>query len=210
MDTTHFAYTAEDLISHKLQKAGLLVVKPKFDRDGADLLVLMNVNDGTKFCRVQCKGRSLLNSISSNVEVLKDYVTEGFLLFLYISDEDETNSNLFCFFADDIKNNWKLKTHKESSKDFYRLSISKKNYKKNLVSFSLNNTTFYTIKQLIKEVDSHKEFKSMMVDIIEKQSRAIELNKKINKLEKLTEEIKNLEEMMNLISANIKLIQEKI
>jgi hypothetical protein len=46
IDTTHIAYTAEDLISHKLQNAGLLVAKPKFDRDGTDFLALISVGNG--------------------------------------------------------------------------------------------------------------------------------------------------------------------
>jgi hypothetical protein len=32
MDTAKIEYTAEDLIAHYLQKNGLLVAKPKFDR----------------------------------------------------------------------------------------------------------------------------------------------------------------------------------
>lgn len=34
MDTTLMEYTAEDLIAHKLQRAGILISKPKFDREG--------------------------------------------------------------------------------------------------------------------------------------------------------------------------------
>lgn len=46
MDTTHIAYTAEDLIAHKLQRYGLLVAKPKFDQSGTDLIALDEVKDG--------------------------------------------------------------------------------------------------------------------------------------------------------------------
>ena len=73
MDTTHMEYTSEDLISHKLQRSGILISKPKFDREGTDLIALMQVKDGTRFCRIQCKGRSLVNSSSSSIEIPKEY-----------------------------------------------------------------------------------------------------------------------------------------
>ena len=80
MDTTHLEYTAEDLISHKLMQAGLLVAKPKFDREGTDLLALLQMADGVKFCRIQCKGRSIKDS-NSNIKIPTSYVTNGFVLF---------------------------------------------------------------------------------------------------------------------------------
>ena len=43
----------DDFLAHKLQRSGLLVAKPKFDRDGTDLIALMEVADGAKFCRIQ-------------------------------------------------------------------------------------------------------------------------------------------------------------
>ncbi|HEY5866461.1 MAG TPA: hypothetical protein VI542_13090, partial [Candidatus Tectomicrobia bacterium] len=82
MDTTVMEYTAEDLITHKLLRAKIFVAKPKFDLEGADLLALLNVSDGAKFCRIQCKGRSLVHSPTSQVEIPKGYVTGGFIVFL--------------------------------------------------------------------------------------------------------------------------------
>ena len=84
MDTTVMEYTAEDLISHKLQRHDILVAKPKFDQEGADLLGLLGVSDGAKFVRIQCKGRSLVNSDHSTVDVPMPYVTDGFVLFLFV------------------------------------------------------------------------------------------------------------------------------
>ncbi len=49
MDTTLMEYTAEDLIAHKLQRAGILISKPKFDREGTDLIALMVVKGGAAF-----------------------------------------------------------------------------------------------------------------------------------------------------------------
>ena len=144
MDTTHIACTAEDLISYKLQRSDLLVAKPKFDRDGADLLAFMSVSEGMKFCRIQCKGRSLQKSDSSNVEVFKNYVTDAFILLLYVDNGNEEKINLFCFFSDEIKSKWKLRTFKNSMKDYYRLSFSKKvfnneNKKGNLIEYALDD-----------------------------------------------------------------------
>lgn len=74
MDTTLMEYTAEDLIAHKLQRAGILISKPKFDREGTDLIALMEVKGGAIFCRIQCKGRSLIKSESSSIKIPQKYV----------------------------------------------------------------------------------------------------------------------------------------
>src|SRR5262245_11779958 len=106
MDTTVIEYTAENLISHKLQRAGILVAKPKFDRDGTDLLGLLNVADGARFCRIQCKGRSLLRSSSSSVEIFADYVSNALILFLFVETGDSDTTNLFAFFGSEIRKKW--------------------------------------------------------------------------------------------------------
>jgi len=182
MDTTHIACTAENLISYKLQHSGLLVAKPKFDRDGADLLVFMGVGEGTKFCRVQCKGRSLLKSNSSNVEVFKSYVTNAFILLLFVDDGNESKLNLFCFFSDDIQKNWKLKTYNDSSKDFYRLSFSKSVFtnmdkKGNLIDYTLNEHKIERIKDVIKQSDTKYELKQLF-DLIKKQNELVNYRRK--------------------------------
>jgi hypothetical protein len=97
MDTAHLENTAEDLIAHKLQQSGMLVAKPKFDRNGADLLCFLHIFDAAKFCRIQCKGRSLKNTAKSHVEVPKEYVTDGFVLVLYIEKDNSQCSDLYCF-----------------------------------------------------------------------------------------------------------------
>ena len=187
MDTTHIACTAEDLISYRLQQAELLVTKPKFDREGADLIVFMTVRDGAKFCKVQCKGRSLAKSKSStNIQVFKSYVTDAFVLLLYIDDGFEDKLNLFCFFSDDIKEKWKLKKFKESSKDIYRLNISESvfknaNKKGNLIEYIFNNSKIEQLKNIIKNSDSKKEIEPL-IDLINKQKRLIKLQKIAHRL----------------------------
>lgn len=212
MDTSHIEYTAEDLISHKLQLAGFLVAKPKFDREGADLLVFMNIDSGTKFCRIQCKGRSLLNSNSSNIEVFKSYISDAFILFLFINDSSESSANLFCFFADDIKKRWKLKTYKDSSKDFYRLSFSKSTFKNkskrnNLLDYLFTDKTVEKIKNIIKKSDANKEFDKMF-DLIKTQNELIYLQKQKTKLEKIITEINHIDEVKKILKDKIKIMKE--
>jgi len=212
MDTTHMEYTAEDLISYKLQRSGLLVAKPKFDRNGADLLAFMNVDEGTKFCRIQCKGRSLLNSNSSNVEVLKSYVTDAFILLLFINDGNEQSTNLFCFFSNDIKNKWKLKAFKNRSKDFYRLSFSKTtinnvNKRGNLQEYYLTDQKIENIKNIIKHSDTKKEFK-IVFDLMKNQNDLIKLQKKKNELEELIKDIKHIEEVKSISEEQLQIMEE--
>ena len=91
-DTKKLEMIAEDLISHKLQRHDILVAKPKFDRSGGDLLAMLSVEDGARFCRIQCKGRSLYTPRSKNKVVIRnEYVTDSFITFLYIDDVSLTS-----------------------------------------------------------------------------------------------------------------------
>jgi len=211
-------HIAEDLISHKLQQAGFLVAKPKFDRNGADLLVFMNVNEETKFCRIQCKGRSLLNSNSSNIEVLKSYITESFVLFLYVDDGNDNTTSLFCFFASDIERNWNFKSYKDSSKDLYRLSFSKTTFRNSnklnsLIKYSLTENKIDLIKRLIKNANSKKELDKMQNiikkqnDLIKLQQKQSDLEKQTNSLEKLLNEIEHINEVKGILEDKIALME---
>lgn len=102
-DTSIMEYTAEDLIAHKLGRAKILVAKPKFDQLGADLLGLLTVGDGAKFCRIQSKGRSLVNSDHSEVTVPCEYATDGFVLFVFVETGDPEATHLFCLFGSEVR-----------------------------------------------------------------------------------------------------------
>ena len=125
MDTTFMEYTAEDLIAHKLQRAGILISKPKFDTEGADLLALTKVSDGARFCRIQCKGRSLKQSQSSSIDIPEKYVTSSFIVFLFIEDGISENSHLFCFFSEEIQS-WHLNDEKKFIVSFTKNNFAEK------------------------------------------------------------------------------------
>lgn len=156
MDTSIMEYTAEDLISHKLTRAGLLVAKPKFDQDGSDLLIFLDVGDGAKFCRVQCKGRSLINSKQTQVDVFKKYVSDAFILFLFVETGQKDITNLFCFMGNDIRQNWQVRDHK------YELSITEKKIKNEFSDFIFDTNKINQIKKAILNVDVKGEFNKII------------------------------------------------
>jgi hypothetical protein len=157
MSTSSLEHIAEDLISHVLQRHKVLVAKPKFDHNGADLLALLDVEDGAKFCRIQCKGRSLVKTKKSHITIPTDYVTDGLVVVLYIEDNEDAEiaeRKMFCFFGNDIRQ-WP-----KSRKD-YRLSFSKDSYKTKLTQHIFCNQTADKIRKAIIDVNVNGEFKSM-------------------------------------------------
>jgi len=158
-------YTAEDLIAHKLQRAGLLIAKPKFDREGTDLIALMEVKDGAKFCRIQCKGRSLINSKSSSVKIPKKYTTDSFVVFLYIDDGDVNNTHLFTFFVEDIKT-WELK-----KEDEYILNFTKVNFQTILENNIFSSGTADKIKLIIGRANIKAEL-NLILPSLQMQAHA--------------------------------------
>jgi hypothetical protein len=112
-DTSILENIAEDKISFELQKYDLLVAKPKSDRSGTDLLVFAEIADSVKFCRIQSKGRSLEYSTKSYIEIPKDYVTDGFLVFLYIYFSFNSEE-LYVFLPTDIRQ-WRINNRSGSA-----------------------------------------------------------------------------------------------
>ncbi len=155
MDTTKVEYTAEDLIAHVLQRHALLVAKPKFDREGADLLVFAELADGVKFCRIQCKGRTLINSDTTNIKIPKSYVSPSFVVFLFVDTGVVEDINLYCFFSSDIEQ-WKT-----TSKN-YVLSISKGSLRKKLDFYKFDESKIRIIKTVIENAESKGEFRRIV------------------------------------------------
>lgn len=151
MDTSVMEYTAEDLISHRLQRAGVLVAKPKFDQQGADLIGLIGVTDNAKFCRIQCKGRSLVNSKTARVEIPCGYASDAFVAFLYVETGNPAETHLFCFTGSDIRS-WRSEAGK------YCLGINRDTFSTELSAFSFTEQRVAAVKQLIIGVGTVGQF----------------------------------------------------
>lgn len=156
-DTSIMEYTAEDLIAHKLQRANILVAKPKFDQDGADLLALLHVKDNAKFCRIQCKGRSLKEFGTSNVELPIKYVSDGFVLFLFVETGDPQITHLFCFLGREIRANWTQ--NKKDQK--YKLTLTKSKLTGDLAPYIFCDKRIKDIERVIRSIDVGPEFNTM-------------------------------------------------
>lgn len=153
-DTSILENIAEDKISFELQKYDLLVAKPKSDQKGTDLLLFKEIADNVKFCRIQSKGRSLEHSDQSFIEIPENYVTDGFLCFLYLylsynSDE------LYIFFPVDIKK-W------EKPKGKYVLRIYKSTVSEKLSTYVFKPNKVQVINTLINAAEIHNEFRSLI------------------------------------------------
>jgi len=159
MDTAKLGHTAEDLIASQLQRADILVAKPKFDRDGADLLGLLNVNDGARFCRIQCKGRTIGNSGSNNVTISPKYVSNAFVVCLFVETGDTDTTNLFVFFGSEIEDEngpWTL-GKKKNGDPVFRLDINEPRLNE-WEKYRLNESRTGEIKHLIRNANVTGEF----------------------------------------------------
>jgi len=152
-------YTAEDLIAHRLQRGGILVAKPKFDREGTDLIGLVGVSDGAKFCRIQCKGRSLTSSPNSNIKIRCSYATDGFVAFLFVDTGESTETHLYCFTGQEVRG-WK------SDGTDYCLTISQSTFARDLEPFALTDERIATVKRLIISVGVIGEFNTTLYGFI--------------------------------------------
>lgn len=151
VDTTVKEYTAEDLITYKLQRFGIYVSKPKFDVDGTDLFALLRFPSRSgsvfKYCRVQCKYRSLVGAGNNAVDIPERYVAPDFIVFLYVEDGDIAENHLFCFLWEDIvaKSSPWSKTAGQ-----FRLSIRITDFKEALAKYTFGQETVQKIKQRIE------------------------------------------------------------
>jgi len=179
-DTSHLEHIAEDYISSKLQEAGFLVAKPKFDRDGTDLIILLSVNTGAKFGRVQSKGRSLEKSVHSNISIARKYVVEPFFLLVYV--KYKPNSNLYVFFTEEIKE-WNILN------DNYVFYISRNSIdRSSLDKYLFGKDKISKIKKIVERTTSDQEKK--MFNLIKRGQDIIEKQKKIRDVEGLLSKIK--------------------
>jgi hypothetical protein len=155
MDTIRLSNVAEDLISHKLQRAGMLVAKPKFDQAGTDLLAFVEIGDGVKFCRIQCKGRSVVKR-GSSIEIPEAYVTNGFVFVLYVETGLKERGDLFCFFSNDIRQ-WRKNKHGK-----YQLAVPRFSVDEKLAFYRFDDSKIQLIKSVIRSAEMSGEFRGMV------------------------------------------------
>jgi hypothetical protein len=152
LDTSHLEKTAEGKIASELQAAGLLVAKPKFDQKGTDLLVFAEMKDGVKFCRAQCKGRSVVKR-ASNVILEPNYVTPGFICFLYVKAKD--GQRIYFFLGSEIELWEKNRIGK------YYLHISRTDYETSLSKHVLDESKIQLIRTVILAAETSGEFRRL-------------------------------------------------
>lgn len=163
-DKSAMEMIAEDLISHFLQRNGVLVAKPKFDNEGGDLLAMLTVEDGARFCRIQSKGRSLYeNSTTRSITIPASYVTESYVVMIYIDDGKFEKTHLYGCFSDDLrKEPW---VEKDDGKRLL-LSLTGANFEERLAPFAVTPDTVERIKGIIQHADVRKE----MIHLFDQQA----------------------------------------
>jgi len=156
MDTSQLEKRAEDYISSMLSRNGILVAKPKFDIDGTDLLGLIEVGDGARFFRIQCKGRSIEED-HAFVSVPTEYVSSAFVLCLYLESGAPAETIVFAFFGPEIETNWKRGT--QDGRQVCRLEITEERVQRDWTPYLLTDSRIRTLRLLIERANLKGEFK---------------------------------------------------
>ncbi len=203
MKTVNLEYTAEDLISHKLQRNGILVAKPKFDINGSDLIGFIDFNNSVKFGRIQCKGRTLLPNQKqyAKIYIPSEYVYDAFFVFIYF-DVGIDNTDLYLFTADQIKQSWKINSKKE-----YYLNIRHAQLGK-IKEYLFSDLKIENICHIIKSSKSRIEF--LLVNIVKKQKEEIEIMKELHYLQKTVLEYENNKLIVEKCTLEIEKYQQEL
>jgi len=103
MDNKPLEDLAENYIKTRLSKAKIKYLKPNYDTDGTDLVLLNPLNKHiAKQVIVQSKGRNVTNN-PSNFSIPVEYVVSNFVCFLYLEVDGDSNDYFYIFFSEDIK-----------------------------------------------------------------------------------------------------------
>lgn len=103
MDNKPLEDLAESYIKTRLSKAKIKYLKPNYDTDGADLVLLNPLNKHiAKQVIVQSKGRNVTDK-TSNVSIPVEYVVSNFVCFLYLEVDGDSSDYFYIFFSEDIK-----------------------------------------------------------------------------------------------------------
>lgn len=121
MDTKPLEHEALHEIQSKMARFGYKYANINFDENGGDFYIIGEIdNNRCVYLRGQSKGRSINNN-SSNVVIPKDYVQDGFLVFVYVKPEDPDDVATFLYTTEDIKTLWRENDNSYTlylSKDF--------------------------------------------------------------------------------------------
>ncbi|ROZ61653.1 hypothetical protein EEB15_32215 [Ramlibacter sp. WS9] len=129
----------------------LVVAKPYTDMLGADLIAFSEFDDGLRFCRIQCKGRSLKEKGRTTIQIPKSYVDSPFMVVLFLMF-DRGSSQLLCFFSSDIRQ-WQ-----SSAKGTYVLSLSRKKVEEHLQFYRFSESKMDILKTLIQKANESGTF----------------------------------------------------
>lgn len=145
---------AESLVKFSLHEAGIKHGKPAFDQQGADLLILDNLDQKfSTILKVQVKYRAISVEKVNNVTIDISYVTDNFLCFVYVTGIDQPK--LYIFFPEDFKE-W----HKGEKK--YTLQLSAKKMP-DYISKVFNNKAVERIEALLLK-QPIKKYTSLIID----------------------------------------------
>lgn len=142
-DTKRMELVAENLIAHFLQRHNILVAKPHFDQEAGDLFAI-TTEGGIRFCRIQCKGRTVRPGIGSNLEVSTNLNLEALVVCLFVDDGSFDSLNLYAFFSDDI-----ARWPKNPAGDKYTISLSHGTFAENLKA---HKVSMHTIERISNEI----------------------------------------------------------
>ena len=111
MDNKPLEELAENYIKTRLSKAKIKYLKPSYDTEGTDLILLNPVNRHlSRQVIVQSKARNVTKG-QSNISIQSDYVVSNFVCFLYLQDDESDDDNFYIFFSEEIKK-WNLNDEK--------------------------------------------------------------------------------------------------
>ena len=143
-------------VSSKLMQNEIITAHPDVDLNGADLLGILKIDDGMKFARIQCKGRTIKHKNDScEIKIKKEYITGTFTCILNIQYLHDNSEHLFCFFVNDIKVRKDL--WKETS-DHFSLRPYGNTFRTKLDLFYFNKSRIKALKEIIEKSESGKEF----------------------------------------------------
>lgn len=119
MDTKPLELEALNEIESKVARYGYKYARINYDEDGGDLYIIEKCEGNTlSYLRCQSKGRSIYPSHSS-VVIPKSYISEDFLVFVYVKPMDLDDVETYLYTANDIVSVW------EESEKSYSLYLSK-------------------------------------------------------------------------------------